>query len=126
MPPRVTRLEGAEPGAARELYNRSYRAGRVLEKDGKKAPGLDTSRPLAAKLRAWGERFTVAGVEEGIGGLGTHRVEGPRDPCVQGHRLQNTGKRPRPALPTVPEDPPSPPHSSAPPRQNTHSHRIIT
>ena len=99
MPPHVTRLEGAEPGATRELYNRSYRAGRVLEKDGKKAPGLDTSRHLAAKLQAWGERFTAAGAEEGIGGLGAHRVEGPGDPGVQEHRLQNPGKRPRPASP---------------------------
>ena len=82
------------------LYDRSYRAGRALER--RKESPWSILAGLSLQSSGHGERGSRwLGVEEGIGGLGAHRVEGPGDPRVQEQKLQNTGRRPRPGGPSI-------------------------
>ena len=85
-----------QPGTLRQKLQ-----GRKGSRKTERKPLVNTSS-LSLQSSGHGERGSRwLGVEEGIGGLGAHRVEGPGDPRVQEQKLQNTGRRPRPGGPSI-------------------------
>lgn len=100
------------------LYDRSYRAGRALERR-KESPWSILAASLCKALGMGREVHAGWGLRRELGAWGLTGWRGPGTHVFKSRSSKTQGGG------HVPEDPPSP-YSSTPQRQNTHSHGIIT